>query len=469
MLKKYNLVVRLTVFLSDLALIFICWVLAYALRFWLPFISQDYAAPVFRSHLNLFPCILVIYILVFNWFGLYQPMRMRKNKDLFNVLFHASIVAGALFVSCLYFFMKGYYYSRITLVIFLILNLGVLFGFKLMIIALLRKLRKKGYNLKHVLIVGSGSLAKSVAEKLFMHLEFGYSVVGFLTRNRDEVGKEIINGARIIGVYGDLVNLIKERGLDQVIFCLDSREERLIRPLLNLIDNEKVDLKVILELRGIFTLKNKIEELDGLPILSLRESPLIGWQSLAKRGLDIVSSFLGLIILSPFLGLIALGIKLTSKGPVFYSQERVGMDGKKFTLYKFRSMVDGAELNSGAVFAKRDDPRITVLGKLLRRISLDELPQLFNVLRGDLSLVGPRPERPEFVVEFYKSIPRYMLRHKIRMGMTGWAQVNGLRGDSCIQTRVKYDLYYIEHWSFWFDLKILFLTFFSLFRGEGAY
>ncbi|HNW39899.1 MAG TPA: exopolysaccharide biosynthesis polyprenyl glycosylphosphotransferase, partial [Candidatus Omnitrophota bacterium] len=177
----------------------------------------------------------------------------------------------------------------------------------------------------------------------------------------------------------------------------------------------------------------------------------------------------GLIILSPFLGLIALGIKLTSKGPVFYSQERVGMDGKKFTLYKFRSMVDGAELNSGAVFAKRDDPRITVLGKLLRRISLDELPQLFNVLRGDLSLVGPRPERPEFVVEFYKSIPRYMLRHKIRMGMTGWAQVNGLRGDSCIQTRVKYDLYYIEHWSFWFDLKILFLTFFSLFRGEGAY
>jgi Undecaprenyl-phosphate glucose phosphotransferase len=395
-------------------------------------------------------------------------MRMTKAKEQFMAICRASVLAILLFTSFYYFFLSKYHYSRMTLVIFVFLNIGALFVFKLIILALLRNFRRRGYNLKHVLIVGSGDLARSVAEKLLLHLEFGYRVMGFLARTQKEVGKSIINDIKVIGTYNDLMTLAKEKGLDQVIFCLDSREERLIRPLLGLIDNEGVDLKVILELGNIFTLRDRAEDIDGLTVLLLRESPLFGWQAIAKRVLDLSGSLFGLIVLAPLMGLIALGIKLTSQGPVFYSQERMGMDGKKFTLYKFRSMVKDAELGSGAVFAKKGDRRVTRIGKVLRRFCLDELPQLINVLKGDLSLVGPRPEGPEFVSEFYKSVPKYMLRHKIRMGMTGWAQVNGLRGESCIKTRVEYDLYYIEHWSLWFDLKILFLTFFAVPLGKGS-
>jgi exopolysaccharide biosynthesis polyprenyl glycosylphosphotransferase len=396
-------------------------------------------------------------------------MRRRKPQEQFIAVSRASFLAWVLFISFLYFFMNGYHYSRITLAVFLVINIFVLFVFKLIIMHILRKLRKKGYNLKYVLIVGAGEQAKAVAEKLFQHLEFGYSIVGFLARSEKEVGRKIFKRAGVIGTYEDLAELTKKSALDQVIFCLGSQEERLIRPLLSRIDNEGVDIKVILELGDVFTLRNKAEELDGLMILSLRESPLSGWQGLAKRILDVVGSFFGIIVLSPILAAIAVCIKTTSKGPVLYKQKGVGMDGNEFILYKFRSMMNDAERKSGAVFAKKSDPRVTKIGKILRRSSLDELPQLINVFRGDLSLVGPRPERPEFVREFYASIPRYMLRHKIRMGMTGWAQINGLRGSSCIKTRLKYDLYYIEHWSFWFDLKILFLTFFSVIKGEGAY
>ena len=469
MLKKHNYLIRCLFFVSDLILILACWNLAYIWRFNANMIPQISAAPTFYEHLRVSTYILAAYVLVFNWLGLYKPMRTRKLSEQFFAIFWASTIAIVLFILFLYFFMAGYHYSRVTLGIFLLLVTSALFVFRVIMLNTLREFRKRGYNHKHVLIVGSGNLARSVAEKLSLHLEFGYKVAGFLARTKNEVGKEIVKGAKIIGSYEDLTALTKEWSLDQVIFCLDSSEERLIRPLLNRIDNEGVDIKIILEMGDIFTLRNTAEELDELTILSLRESPLSGWQSAAKRILDIAVSLPGLIVLTPLMCVIALAIKSTSKGPVFYSQKRVGMDGKVFTLYKFRSMVNNAELNSGAVFAKKGDPRTTRVGGVLRRLSLDELPQLINVLRGDLSLVGPRPERPEFVTEFYKSIPRYMLRHKIRMGMTGWAQVNGLRGDSSSKTRVEYDLYYIKHWSFWFDLKVLFLTFISILRGKGAY
>lgn len=469
MLKKYNSFVRFSVFLSDFIVLFVCWALAYVLRFKTRLFPQGPDAVDFREHLHLFPYIFSVYFLVFYRLGIYKPMRMVKAKELFMDICRASVLAVLLFTSFYYFFLNDHHYSRVALVIFAFLNIGALFVFKFIIMGLLGNFRKRGYNLKHVLVVGNGNLARAVSEKLLLHLEFGYRVVGFLSRNKNDIGHEIINGVKIIGTYDDLPALVKDRALDQIIFCLESREERLIRPLLNSIDNEGLDLKVILELGDIFTLRNKAEEIDGLTVLSLRESPLFGWQATAKRTLDVAGSLFGLIVLAPLMGAIALGIKLTSRGPVFYSQERMGMDGKKFTLYKFRSMVRDAEFESGAVFAKKGDLRVTKIGKVLRRFCLDELPQLINVLEGDLSLVGPRPERPEFVAEFYKSIPRYMLRHKIRMGMTGWAQVNGLRGDSCIKTRVTYDLYYIEHWSFWFDLKILFLTIFAVLNGKGAY
>jgi Undecaprenyl-phosphate glucose phosphotransferase len=469
MLRKYNVLVRSAVFLFDFVILLTCWISTYFLRFQTNLIPQIYSPPTFAEHLRLFPYLLAAHFLVFDWMGLYQPMRLRKAQEQFIAVSQASFLAWLLFTTFIYFFMNGYHYSRISLVVFLLLNAVALFISKLIIMHILRKLRKKGYNLKHVLIVGTGEQARTAAERLFKHLEFGYSVIGFLARNKKEIGKGIFRNTRVIGSYGDLARITRTQALDQVIFCLKSKEERLIRPLLSCIDNEGVDIKIILELGDIFTLRNKAEEFDGLTILSLRENPLFGWQGLAKRIFDIFGSLSALIFFLPFMVIIAVCVKLTSKGTVFYKQQRVGMDGRKFMLYKFRSMVDKAESLSGAVFAKRSDPRVTKIGKFLRRTSLDELPQLINVLKGDLSLVGPRPERPEFVKEFYKSIPRYMLRHKIRMGMTGWAQVHGLRGDTCIKTRLQYDLDYINHWSFWLDIKIIFMTFFSVIKGEGAY
>lgn len=468
MLKKYNPIIRSIIFFSDAFILFGCWVVVYLLRFKIYFIPHLYVAPSFLEHLKLLPYILLVYFVVFNWLGMYQPMRVRKIPEQFFTILKASIGAVVVFVFLLYFLYNDYRYSRITLIIFSILNIIVLSIFRIAVISVLRLFRRNGYNLKYVLIVGSGVLAKFVAEKLFQHLEFGYSVMGFLSRTNKDVGKEVINAVKIIGTYKDLPALVKQR-FDQVIFCLDSNEERLIRPLVNQLDNEGVDVKIVLELGNVFTLRNNTEDLDGISILSLRESPLTGWMSVPKRILDIIVSLLGLIIFAPFMSIIVLGIKLTSSGPVFYSQDRVGMNGARFKLYKFRSMISGAESQSGAIFAKKSDPRVTKIGRLLRRFSLDEMPQLLNVLKGDLSLVGPRPERQKFVDEFYQKIPRYILRHKIKLGMTGWAQVNGLRGDSSIQERLNYDLYYIEHWSFWFDLKIIFLTFYAVFKGDGAY
>ncbi|MFH1666149.1 MAG: undecaprenyl-phosphate glucose phosphotransferase [Elusimicrobiota bacterium] len=469
MLKRYNQTIRALFFFSDLFLLFICWVSAYLLRFNTLYIPRISAAPSFHVHLSLTFYVLAVYAVIFSRMGLYEPMRTRKVVKQFVAVFWASTVAMVCLISVIYFFLKDFRYSRVTFLIFWVLNINVLFILRIIIVGILRKFRKRGYNLRHVLIVGSGNLARAVAEKISKHLEFGLSIVGFLSRDKSQIGKEIFAGIKVIGVYDDLKDITRNKGIDQAIFCLESKEERLIRPLLKNMDNESVDLKVILELGDIFTLRNKNEELDGFTVLSLREGPLSGWASLAKRVFDIIVSLLSLVVFAPLMCLIALLVKLTSNGPVFYSQERVGMDGRKFTLYKFRSMKTGAESNSGAVFARKGDFRITKVGKVLRRLSFDELPQLINVLRGDLSLVGPRPERPEFVAEFYKNIPKYMLRHKIRLGMTGWAQVNGLRGDSCIKTRLEYDLYYIEHWSFGFDLKILFLTFFAVIKGEGAY
>ena len=470
MLKKYNYGVRALFLASDLFIILACWVLAYLLRFDIQIIPQVHPGPTFYEHLRIAPYALTAYFLCFSWLGLYAPMRICKIKEQFFAVLWASTAAMIALVLFIYFFMADYRYSRVTLIIFLLLNIGTLFFLRYIALSIFREFRKKGFNLKHVLIIGSGSLAVSVAEKLSEHLEFGFHIKGFLARDSNDIGKEIVKGANIIGTYESLFDITRENGIDQVLFCVQPNEERLIRPLLNRIDNERVDLKVILELGDMFTFKNKTEELDGLSVLSLRESPLVGWQNIVKRLIDIVASLLFLIVAAPLIGGIALLIRLTSKGPVFYSQRRVGMDGKEFTLYKFRTMINNAEISSGAVFAKKDDPRATTIGKILRRFSLDELPQLINVLKSDLSLVGPRPERPEFITEFYNNIPRYMLRHKIRMGMTGWAQINGLRGaDSCIKTRLEHDLYYIKNWSFWLDLKIVFLTFFAILKGKGAY
>jgi exopolysaccharide biosynthesis polyprenyl glycosylphosphotransferase len=316
--------------------------------------------------------------------------------------------------------------------------------------------------------VGSGDLAKEVALKIRSHLEFGFNVVGLLARDPKMIGKNIA-GANILGAYKDLKAIIKKMTIDQVIFALPAKEDRLMRALLGEIEDEGIDIKVVPDLNPFYTLRKGIEELDGLTVISLRDTPMYGWHTFLKRTTDIFFSLVAIIIFSPFMCLIIFLIRISSEGPIFYTQTRVSLDGRIFKMIKFRTMKKDAEKETGAVWAKVDDPRKTKIGAVLRKTSIDELPQLFNVLIGDMSLVGPRPERPELVENFLKRIPHYALRHKIKGGMTGWAQIHGWRGDTDLNTRIQYDLYYIEHWSFWLDMQILFRTIPAVLKSKGAY
>ena len=329
--------------------------------------------------------------------------------------------------------------------------------FRYFLRSLFQWMRKRGYNLRYVLIVGDGQVAQKVSEKLAEHGEYGFKAAGFLSKDKERVGK-MINGIPIVGTYADIKDRIAGLDIDQIILALPFEHIRMMKAVLGQIHDEMVEIKVVPDLYQYFTLRKGVDELDGMPIINLRESPLYGWNSVLKRSFDIAVSLSMLIVLGPLMLLVAGIVKAASPGPVFYKQKRMGLDGNAFKIIKFRSMAVDAEKRTGPVWAKENDERRTSVGRLLRRYNLDELPQLFNVLRGEMSVVGPRPERPEFMQEFKKKIPEYMLRHKMKSGITGWAQVNGLRGNTSIEERTKYDLYYIENWSLLFDVKILLKT-----------
>jgi len=329
----------------------------------------------------------------------------------------------------------------------------------------LRYLRRKGYNLRYALIAGTGELAKDVLKRIELHPELGLKVAGFLSNPESQTTNSEVHGVPVIGAYRDIQKIVSEKDIDQVIIALPVEQHALTVELLKEIRNEMVDIKVVPDICEFITLRGGIDELDGLPIISLQDTPLYGWNIVIKRGADILFSIAILIASSPLMILTALLIKITSAGSIFYKQERMGMDGTKFFVYKFRTMIANAEERTGPVWAKEGDVRRTDVGAFLRRTNLDELPQLFNVLKGNMSIVGPRPERPVFVEQFRKSIPQYMLRHKMKAGITGWAQVNGWRGNTSIEKRIEYDLYYIENWSLMFDIKIILMTMWKGFKN----
>ena len=468
MLKRYNQVFKGLFCFVDLLTVFGAWVLSYYLRFCTSLVPIFYGLPDFKEHISLSLLILPVYAIIFRAIGLYEPLRLRQAKwELFNI-FKASSLSLLVVIFIIYFFKKGFYYSRLTFLCFWVLNISVLFLFRGIIRQILRALRQKGYNLRHILIVGTDRLAREVAQKINQHLEFGFNIVGFLARRPEQIG-ELIDGIKILAPYADIKKIIAERGIDEVIIALPLEEEKLMRTILGSISDEIVDIKIVPDLSQFFTLRKGIEELDGLPIINLRESPLYGWNGVIKRLFDIIGSVMAIITLSPLMLFIIIIMKFTSQGPIFYKQKRMSLDGRSFNILKFRSMRVNAEEETGVVWTKENDSRRTELGAFLRRTSLDELPQIFSVLRGEMSLVGPRPERPVFVEQFKQHIPQYMLRHKIKAGMTGWAQINGLRGNSSLEERIKYDLYYIENWSLWLDLKIILKTIPVVLNGKGAY
>jgi len=325
------------------------------------------------------------------------------------------------------------------------------------------------YDMAHptrVLIVGAGDIGRVILQKINQSPKLGYQPVGFTD---DTPGRKEVAGLPILGNNSQVGFLIREHNVQEVIIGLPEASHEEILDLISQAEREKATVRVFPDVFQIIASEISIDDLNGLPLLTVRDVALRGWRLTVKRAMDFIVSAVTLILLSPFLLLIALLIKLDSPGPVFYCQERMGMDARPFQVLKFRSMRVDAEQETGPVWATKDDPRCTRLGAFIRRHSLDELPQFINVFLGDMSLVGPRPERPVFVEQFRQIVPRYMERHKEKAGITGWAQINGLRGDTSIVERTKYDLWYIENWSLLLDLKILIKTLFGIFRDKNAY
>jgi exopolysaccharide biosynthesis polyprenyl glycosylphosphotransferase len=315
---------------------------------------------------------------------------------------------------------------------------------------------------ERLLLVGTGDVAQMVLQKT-QQVRLGYRVVGFV--DGDSAANEIA-GVPVLGRRSELGRIVRDHRAQEVIIALPQATHEELLDMISACEAERASVRIFPDLFQIIASELAISDLDGLPLLQVRNIALRGWKATAKRVMDVVGSTLSLLLLSPLMMLIALAIRIESKGPVFYAQTRVGLDGKPFPCLKFRSMRVDAEAETGPVWATQDDPRRTRVGEFLRRTSLDELPQFINVLLGEMSLVGPRPERPVFVDQFRAVVPRYMDRHKEKAGITGWAQVNGLRGDTSIVERTKYDLYYIENWSILFDLKIIARTVLNVLRGD---
>jgi Undecaprenyl-phosphate glucose phosphotransferase len=467
MLKKYSQLFLSALVISDSLVILASWIGAYYLRFysgWIPLYNG--IPPVEQYEVLLLP-VLILFLFNFKVVGLYQPLRGKSLwVDYYNIVKANTI--SVLILSALLFFYREESYSRMVVGIFWLTATLFLVASHMVVRNILMVLRRRGKNLRYVLIAGAGELGREVAERIDLHPEMGFKIVGFLTTQEKKVGT-LINGYPVLGLLDDVSEHIKEHEVDKLFITLPMKSQDHFERVLFNLGEESVDIKVVPDLMQYMSLSGGVDNFDGLPIVNLTESPIYGWNLVFKRATDIVISFLAIVITSPLMILISLLIKLESRGPVFFVQERVGLDRKVFKMYKLRSMRMGAESNSGPVWTKENDVRRTRLGVLLRKTSLDELPQFFNVLAGDMSMVGPRPERSIFVEDFKKSVPHYMLRLKMKAGITGWAQVNGWRGNTCLEKRIEHDLYYIKHWSLLFDIKILIKTLWNGLINRHAY
>jgi exopolysaccharide biosynthesis polyprenyl glycosylphosphotransferase len=452
---------------GDLLATYVAFSLAYLTRFHAGIVEVTKGVNPFSQYVLLLLLLITpLWPILFYLHGLYSLKRLRSRTDeLFSVVWAVAMGTAVTLFVALYarvYYLFGpesgrYEYSQLVLGLFVVFDI-ILVTFARALIRREREARwRRGEGMRNILIAGAGELGRTVADKFIDHQELGFRVVGFLDdRLRGEFAGH--RGIPILGGLDDVADVVEKSAVDSLYIALPLEAHERIRHLVGYACREALDVKVAWDYLTDVSLHAGVEDLDGMPIINLSEAPIRGWNWLAKRIMDvIVSSALLLFLAIPFAVVAAL-IKLTSRGPVLYTQERMGLDGKPFTIYKFRSMYQDAEKETGPVWAVSDDPRRTPVGRILRRFSVDELPQLVNVLNGDMSLVGPRPERPSFVREFKEHIPQYMLRHRVKCGMTGWAQVNGWRGNTSIEKRIEHDLYYIQNWSLSLDLVILWRT-----------
>jgi Undecaprenyl-phosphate glucose phosphotransferase len=468
MVKRYNRLLVAFHVVSDALLGMAAFLLAYVVRFHSGVLDVTKGIPPLRQYLFVLPFVGLMVPLAFHLQRLYRLRRGRSRVDDFFAVLVGSITAVLLGVgSTLY--VQAYYVSadvkdrgafevsQLVWGLFLVLNVAFTYAARELVRELLAHRWRKGIGLKRVLIAGVGELGRAVADKVLEHRELGYHVIGFIDDSApsDAIG---YRGLPVLGPLAEAPDILQREGIDQLYVALPLEEHVKMLALVESANREVVDIKVVPDLLQVIALRARLEDLDGIPIINIHDVPLRGVNAAVKRVIDIVLSSLALVVLAVPLGIIALLVKWTSPGRVLYRQERMGLDGQSFHVWKFRSMYENAELYTGPVWASDDDPRCTPVGKWLRRLSVDELPQLWNVLTGEMSLVGPRPERPFFVDQFKHRIPQYMLRHKVKAGLTGWAQVNGWNGNTSLEKRIEYDLYYIENWSVWLDFKIMWLT-----------
>jgi Undecaprenyl-phosphate glucose phosphotransferase len=466
MLNRHGEVFRTLLGLGDLALVAGSWLAAYGLRFRLGF-DAPLGVPDFRSYVMLLAFILPLWFVLFRGRGLYEAQRTSSLwREASQVLGATAIGVSVLVVAT--FFFRSYFYSRAVVLLFFGLSFVSVTSSRLTIREFLRVLRRRGYNLRYALVVGGGELAGQVIERIHAHREAGLRVIGVLCDDPGRSGRSIV-GVPVFAGTEQIKQVLQRHPVQQVLIALPKEDAHRLEKILADLDDETVSIRLVPDLLHVLTLRSSVEDLDGLPMINLRESPLVGWAAVGKRALDIVASGAALLLAAPLLAVIALAIRLTAGRPIFYAQERMGLDGRVFRMLKFRTMVSDAEAESGPVWTVPDDPRRTGLGAFLRRTSLDELPQLWNVLRGDMSLVGPRPERPVFIEQFRREIPGYMLRHKVKAGLTGWAQVHGWRGNTSLHERVEHDIYYIQNWSLGLDLQILLMTLWQGLLHRNAY
>ena len=462
MLKAHSRLFQHLALVTDLVLIAICWLGAYAVRFNLfghgdipPF--SDYA-------LQLLP-ILIVWAVAYKTFDLYRPNRLGSHLAEWFDIAKASTLGVLVLVAGMTFLFRGYEYSRLVILMFWMASIVSVSFSRAAFREVLRFARRRGYNQRYAVVVGGGEPAAEVLRVLDRRRDTGIQLLGLLSDKPEAEGAPV----RWLGGIDEIRAVLTSQSVDIVIIALPHSDYPRLTTVLNEIGDEPVAIHFVPDLFGLASLRGGVEEFESIAFIHLRESPLYGWNGVLKRGFDLVFGTAGLLLALPIMAAITIAVAIASGRPILYRQERMGLDGRRFGMLKFRTMVADAEAETGPRWAVRDDPRRTQLGAFLRAWSLDELPQLFNVLRGEMSLVGPRPERPSFVEDFRRRVPGYMLRHTMKAGITGWAQINGWRGNTSIEKRIEYDLEYIARWSLGFDLAILLRTLWLGFRNRNAY
>ncbi len=468
MIKDNQKVFNRLLIVVDAAITAISFILSYYIKFYILEDGPGIGVLPIEDYYVLLVFIVPVYLFLYHRCNVYEPKRTAHNRyEIFGII-QANTIGLASLIIAIYIVIREINYARSVLAIFYLLNIATISVSRLIVRKILRAMRRKGYNLKHILLVGYSRAAEEYINRIMDNPQWGYVVCGILD---DHIPSgTLYRGVKVLGSTGNLEVILPENKLDEIAITLSLKDYDYLESIVDTCEKSGVHTKFIPDYNSLIPTKPYTEDLMGLPVINIRHVPLTNTGNmLLKRVVDIIGATAGIIITSPIMLVAAILVKLTSRGPIIFKQERVGLHNKPFYMYKFRSMEIQEAKEEKKAWTVKNDPRVTGIGKFLRRTSLDELPQLFNILKGDMSLVGPRPERPHFVEKFKEEIPRYMVKHQVRPGLTGWAQVNGYRGDTSIRKRIDCDIYYIENWTMGLDMKIIFMTFFTGFINKNAY